>query len=121
MGFVPDTFNLLCFAICFNSGILYFDEIRFKPSSPSFTSQISNPPKFDLYPNPASHELTVNIFNTAHTSQYQIFDLQGIEIKSGQMKNQIIIPVHDVINGNYIFRITSINGSQGSQPFIITH
>jgi hypothetical protein len=37
------------------------------------------------------------------------------------MKNQIIIPVHDVINGNYIFRITSINGSQGSQPFIITH
>ena len=112
--FVAESSDLL-------SGILYFDEIRFKPSSPSFTSQISNLPKFDLYPNPASHELTVNIFNAEHTSQYQIFDLQGIEIKSGQMKNQIIIPVHDVINGNYIFKITSINGSQGSQPFIITH
>ena len=112
--FVAESSDLL-------SGILYFDEIRLKPSSPSFTSQISNLPKFDLYPNPASHELTVNIFNAEHTSQYQIFDLQGIEIKSGQMKNQIIIPVHDVINGNYIFKITSINGSQGSQPFIITH
>ena len=112
--FVAESSDLL-------SGILYFDEIRFKPSSPSFTSQISNLPKFDLYPNPASHELTVNIFNAAHTSQYQIFDLQGIEIKSGQMKNQIIIPVHDLSNGIYIFKITSINGSQGSQPFIITH
>jgi endoglucanase len=112
--FVAESSDLL-------SGILFLDEIRLKPSSPSFTSQISNLLKFDLYPNPASHEITVNIFNAEHTSQYQIFDLQGIEIKSGQMKNQVIIPVHDVINGNYIFKITSINGSQGSQPFIITH
>ena len=112
--FVAESSDLL-------SGILYFDEIRLKSSSPSSTSQISNLLEFDLYPNPASHEITVNIFNAAHTSQYQIFDLQGIEIKSGQMKNQIIIPVHDVINGNYIFKVTSINGSQGSQPFIITH
>ena len=112
--FVAESSDLL-------SGILYFDEIRLKPSSPSFTSQISNLLEFDLYPNPASHEITVNIFNTAHASQYQIFDLQGIEIKSGQMKNQVIIPVHDLSNGIYIFRITSINGSQGSQPFTITH
>jgi hypothetical protein len=100
---------------------MFFDEIRLKPSSPSFTSQISNLLTFDLYPNPASHEITVNIFNSEHTSKYQIFDLQGIEIKSGQMKNQIIIPVQDLSNGNYIFKITSINGNQGSQPFIITH
>ena len=112
--FVAESSDLL-------SGILYFDEIRLKPSSPSFTSQISNLPKFDLYPNPVSNELRVNISSVEHTFHYQIFDLQGIEIKSGQMKNQIIIPVHDVINGNYIFKITSINGSQGSQPFIITH
>jgi endoglucanase len=112
--FVAESSDLL-------SGILYLDEIRLKPSSPSIISQISNLLKFDLYPNPASHEITVNIFNAAHTSQYQIFDLQGIEIKSGQMKNQVIIPVHDLSNGIYIFRITSINGSQGSQPFTITH
>jgi endoglucanase len=112
--FVAESSDLL-------SGILYLDEIRLKPSSPSIISQISNLLKFDLYPNPASHEITVNIFNGAHTSQYQIFDLQGIEIKSGQMKNQVIIPVHDLSNGIYIFRITSINGSQGSQPFTITH
>jgi endoglucanase len=112
--FVAESSDLL-------SGILYLDEIRLKPSSPSIISQISNLLKFDLYPNPASHEITVNIFNGAHTSQYQIFDLQGIEIKSGQMKNQVIIPVYDLSNGIYIFRITSINGSQGSQPFTITH
>ena len=112
--FVAESSDLL-------SGNIYLDEIRLKPSSPSFTSHISNPPKFDLYPNPASHDLTINIFNAEHSSKYQIFDLQGIEIKSGQMKNQIIIPVHDVINGNYIFKITSINGSKGIQPFIITH
>jgi endoglucanase len=104
-----------------SSGILFFDEIRLKPSSPSFTSQISNLLKFDLYPNPASNELRVNVSSVEHTFQYQIFDLQGIEKKSGQIENQVNIPIHDITNGNYIISITSKNGNQGSQPFIILH
>ena len=52
---------------------------------------------------------------------YQIFDLHGIEKKSGQIENKINISIHDITNGNYIISITSKNGNQGSQPFIILH
>jgi hypothetical protein len=104
-----------------SSGILFFDEIRLKPSSPSFTSQISNLLKFDLYPNPASNELRVNISSVEHTFHYQIFDLQGIKKKSGHIENQVNIPIFDITSGNYIISITSKNGNQGSKPFIILH
>jgi hypothetical protein len=47
--------------------------------------------------------------------------LQGIEKKSGQIENQVNIPIHDITSGNYIISITSKNGNQGSKPFIILH
>jgi hypothetical protein len=100
---------------------LFFDEIRLKPSSPSFTSQISNILTFDLFPNPASNELSVIISSVEHTFYYQIFDFQGIEKKSGQIENQVNIPIFDITSGNYIISITSKNGNLGSKPFIILH
>ncbi len=76
---------------------------------------------FDLYPNPALNELSVNISSVEHTFHYQIFDLHGIEKKSGQIENKINISIHDITNGNYIISITSKNGNLGSKPFIILH
>ena len=99
----------------------FVDEIKLKPSSPSFTSQISKLLKFDIYPNPALNELRVNISSVEDTFHYQIFDLQGIEKKSGQIENKVNISIHDITNGNYIISITSKNGNLGSKPFIILH
>jgi hypothetical protein len=63
---------------------------------------------FSIYPNPASHHLTVNFNTLAHMDVLRIYSLEGKLITSIPLENTdngvVTVSVEDLVPGQYIVR-----------------
>lgn len=114
-----DRFEIVAESNDLQSGILYFDDVRLKPASPSFSSSLSNQLTFSLFPNPASDELNVYLESNENDLHYKILDIIGVEKKSGIIDKKASIKIDDLENGSYILVVYTKNGNQTSKTFIV--
>jgi hypothetical protein len=77
---------------------------------------------FDLFPNPASNSLHINIKNNASVKLLQVFDTNGRQVKSisrpSPSTNEIYIRYLDLGAGSYILQVTTEEGVC-SKKFIV--
>lgn len=114
-----DRFEIVAESNDLQSGILYFDDVRLKLASPSFSSSLSNQLTFSLFPNPASDELNVYLESNENDLHYKILDIIGVEKKSGIIDKKASIKIDDLENGSYILVVYTKNGNQTSKTFIV--
>ncbi|MFM2224743.1 MAG: hypothetical protein RJA07_945 [Bacteroidota bacterium] len=70
--------------------------------------------KLVVYPNPASTEITFEYFNVAANSKIVVYDYLGKEIIIKQVLNEngkLVIDVHELTNGLYLYKVISEVGS----------
>lgn len=79
-------------------------------SSEIHEQQISN---IRVYPNPATHQVNVELENMSNIWNFQIIDLMGRNLKSktNLMDNKLQINVEDIPTGIYFYQISSQQGS----------
>lgn len=114
-----DRFEIVAESSDLQTGILYFDDVRLKPATPSFTTQFSEEILFKVFPNPASNELNIFIESNEVSFHYKIIDIQGTEIKTGNIEKKALINIDDLTDGSYILNILTKNGNQASKNFIV--
>lgn len=114
-----DRFEIVAEANDLQTGILYFDEVRLKPSSPSFTTSFLNPTSFNFFPNPASDVVKVYVESNDLPLSYKILDITGVEKKSGIIKKETYIHLDELENGSYNLVVYSKNGNLTSQKLFI--
>jgi hypothetical protein len=76
----------------------------------------------EIFPNPASHQLTVNFINYKITSSHSIdiVDIQGKVVKHIQnIANENSITISDLSKGQYIINLVDKNKALSSKPIII--
>ena len=62
--------------------------------------------KIDIYPNPTSSTLTINLKTNPKNATYQIFDVSGKEVLFGSLlKAKNSIPVAGLKNGIYLIQV----------------
>lgn len=75
---------------------------------------------FDVYPNPASSQIRIQLPEGINYNRYSISDMSGRMIKSGTLQQQAIIDISTIKNGWYQIKLMSaITGSATTQQFII--
>ena len=114
-----DRFEIVAEANDLQTGILYFDEVRLKPSSPSFTTSFLNPTSFNFFPNPASDVVKVYVESNDLPLSFKILDITGVEKKSGIIKKETYIHLDELENGSYNLVVYSKNGNLTSQKLFI--
>lgn len=114
-----DRFEIVAEANDLQTGILYFDEVRLKPSSPSFTTSFLNPTSFNFFPNPASDVVKVYVESNDLPLSYKILDITGVEKKSGIIKKETYIHLDELENGSYNLVVYSKNGNLTIQKLFI--
>lgn len=114
-----DRFEIVAEANDLQTGILYFDEVRLKPSSPSFTTSFLNPTSFNFFPNPASDVVKVYVESNDLPLSYKILDIIGVEKKSGIIRKETYIHLDELENGSYNLVVYSKNGNLTSQKLFI--
>jgi len=114
-----DRFEIVAEANDLQTGILYFDEVRLKPSSTSFTTSFLNPTSFNFFPNPASDVVKVYVESNDLPLSYKILDITGVEKKSGIIKKETYIHLDELENGSYNLVVYSKNGNLTSQKLFI--
>jgi aminopeptidase N len=78
--------------------------------------------EMEIFPNPASHQLTVNFINYKITSSHSIdiVDIQGKAVKHIQnIANENFITISDLTKGQYIINLVDKNKVLSSKPIII--
>jgi hypothetical protein len=74
---------------------------------------------FQLAPNPASNEITVDLPQVKGTVNYEIIDLTGRAVKRGTFSNgKAQVSVADLPNGSYFFRYEG-DTDKGSRRFVV--
>lgn len=75
-------------------------------------------PSFEMYPNPATDHLTLEITEPAHSMQ--IMNSNGKELLSNDVygESRVDIRISDIPTGLYHLRITYKNGKQATDKFI---
>ena len=137
-GFLTDSINYIRWArpagiIIDSAGDLYFSSDNSSPHSPPAIFKISyvgenavessnEPiPSLNVYPNPASDDLHVNIVNPIAASSISIDDMLGREVmrESIPTTSPIDIDIHKLIPGVYLLRASLKSGNIEKQ-FIIS-
>ena len=75
--------------------------------------------QFRIYPNPASHEVTVELPKSLKNVGYQITDVSGRMVKKGKLDASGIIKLNGYQTGNYILQLLFENGQSHSEKLII--
>lgn len=83
----------------------YWDDVAF--ANPVSTDVVLNENTFEVFPNPAAEQFTINFEEAISTSaNLSIFDLQGKLVKQELLTNQqTVIATDDLKNGLYIIRV----------------
>ncbi|MEO5643453.1 MAG: T9SS type A sorting domain-containing protein [Bacteroidia bacterium] len=77
--------------------------------------------KFELYPNPAASQVTLEISDFKNGSFLEIFDLTGKKIISEFISSkQTILPAERLSNGIYICTVTNSSGFTTSKKLVIS-
>ena len=108
-------------------GNSYFRDVVISEGTPC--GPAASPPTQDLVPasgsevrltpNPASHEINIDLPATKGTVNYEIIDLTGRSLQQGVFTNgQASLSVADLPNGSYIFRYTG-DAAKGSRRFVV--
>lgn len=72
----------------------------------------------DVYPNPAQHQLTVNV-NNGTVDHYAIYDLNGKRLDMNQVfQNEFIVDVHSFEDGMYIMHLMKDGQVLSSKKFV---
>jgi hypothetical protein len=102
------------------NSVLYVDNLNFDNLITSVSEQTVNNTLFNLYPNPASNFITLNIDNINNADlTLNIYNVIGTLVKSETLKqNQRQINVGDLSNGVYMVTIKSKDFTE-SQRLII--
>ena len=80
--------------------------------------EVNNNFEFNLYPNPATDEITIQL-PFEKKSKYQIINLVGEIIQEGDMTNSKTISVETISSGIYFIRITNENNFSSIKKFVI--
>lgn len=105
-----DGANILCLAGTYN--VSFNSETgEYLFSDPNGTEEILSPSAIKVYPNPASHDLIVNVeeLNVSGEAIISILDMQGkvIERATIQLSNELSIDVSALNTGNYLLNISN--------------
>jgi hypothetical protein len=76
---------------------------------------------FEIYPNPAKHELNMRFTQTMLAASFEIFDISGKLILGGSIQpqnNEIKIDISEFNSGIYFIKIKDYTGKQAVQKFI---
>jgi len=86
--------------------------INYSCSTP--TNTVDYQQSISVFPNPATNKILLNLDKSAWSSSidYQIFDMEGRMVKTGQSQD-FSIPVSDLQHGIYILKCKNDNGNQG--------
>lgn len=81
---------------------LWFDNIQLTDIDPTMVSTKERSRKFDvtLFPNPA-HNWAKLSYTGPGTLQYQVLDIQGRRLQSGELQGEKIIPLDGMLDGLY--------------------
>jgi PKD repeat protein len=76
----------------------------------------------DIYPNPASSNLTIKTSNLLEDVTIEVYNILGTQLFSTQLKslNTYTIPTSDLNNGMYFVKI-SLKGSSSTKKFSVKH
>lgn len=76
----------------------------------------------DIYPNPASSNLTIKTSNPLEDVTIEVYNILGTQLFSTQLKslNTYTIPTSDLNNGMYFVKI-SLKGSSSTKKFSVKH
>jgi hypothetical protein len=93
------------------NSVLYVDNLSFNSLIGSVSEQNAKSTLFNLYPNPAADEVTLNIVNTDNAElTFNIYNVMGKLIRSETIQqNQKQINVSDLISGIYLVVFKSKN------------
>ncbi len=91
-----------------NQGIAH-TETRFLRGTPTSQEEIRAPFRFNLWPNPAQHNVTISI-ETAGTYQVELYDMQGKKVFSMEVQEKGSIPLEELKAGIYLVRIIGVDG-----------
>lgn len=82
----------------------------------------NNQPLFEIYPNPAKHELHVKITQTMQAATYEVYDITGKLMLKGNLQpheNETVIAVSELNSGVYFIKLKDQAGKQSTQKFVI--
>jgi lysophospholipase L1-like esterase len=82
--------------------------------------ELHDKPQMNLYPNPASTEITVNLTDTpSHAIMIHVFDLLGKQVSSigGETEIDTVIDIRSFPSGMYVVKV-NLNGRMYSKAFI---
>ena len=69
--------------------------------------------EYQIYPNPSSENITLDVTNWEAGTSYQIFSITGTQIDAGIVKNSTSsIAIDHLTPGSYVFRISNKDKSQ---------
>ena len=74
---------------------------------------------FMIYPNPATHEITVQLENRNEKAQFSIHDAAGRIVKQGNFKGEEKIRLDGFSTGNYIITLQLESGKKYSEKLIV--
>jgi len=110
-------------ATCYGYDIEYFNHNGDQCGTPNYISvkELENKIDFQLYPNPASDIITLDIGRkTAGIVQYEISDICGKKIITGNKTNdRITINISELKDGLYFLSVTS-NNQRITKSFVIS-
>lgn len=82
------------------------------------TEQLGKESTFQLYPNPANHQLTISKEGSLK-GQLKIWDNMGLLTGELTIENQESIDLTDFENGMYFYEFTDLYGHRGTGQFIV--
>jgi len=86
-------------------------------------SQIGNLNTFNLYPQPADQELTIQFANgTTSNARMELYDATGALVGTHSIRtDRTVLRTADMANGLYTFRITADGRNVGNGRFMVVH
>jgi zinc metalloprotease ZmpB len=75
---------------------------------------------WDLYPNPATDEVHLQLVSAVNAGQWTLTDLSGRVIREGSLSGQYgLIDASDLAHGTYLIQLTTENGNAGVKKLVI--
>lgn len=103
-----------------NGGIFFHCDL-----TTGISEQIQAPNKFNVYPNPASDQITIDLaFDKKNNTKIELFDLVGKQVKlvssfvSNEAKNTV--DVSDLSSGTYFIKLTTESGNSFTRKIVVT-
>ena len=97
---------------------LYIDEISLSNTSGVY-ELFSDEIAVDVYPNPTSDFLNVNIIDEVDDLNYNIYNSNGKLVAKDRLKRQTIIDITSLNKGKYFLSVFDDKGLVASKNFIV--